>query len=354
MNITNKYGPNTTILLPGSCNAHCEFCFWNRKEAKIKPPADYFDSVFSALLFLPDDFKCLSISGGEPTLSPFFGQFLARLGAFRRRRPFDRVVLTTHGGNLAPFLFAVGSVVDHINISRHGIGDAANYEIFGTENIPSDDELRALITDIHCVTNCDVTLNCVIPDDSRDRTHAVRDFCSRFIKYAKDLGADAVSFRKEASTVAPTKAERAFRNRYGVVNETKCPVCRGMNQDVNGFDVRWKGTVHEPSIETGGVYEAVIHPDGKVYTDWGMKVPLDLSPSKTRSSGINSPWDVLKEERKGSGTRPISVARLAKSVWESFPGNSFDRVALSSTGCGNSGCGGNGSSKGGCGGGGSC
>lgn len=30
MKLTNKYGPNVTVLLPGTCNARCDFCFWNR------------------------------------------------------------------------------------------------------------------------------------------------------------------------------------------------------------------------------------------------------------------------------------------------------------------------------------
>lgn len=38
MRITNPYGPNTTVLLPGTCNAKCVFCFWDRKEGLIKPP----------------------------------------------------------------------------------------------------------------------------------------------------------------------------------------------------------------------------------------------------------------------------------------------------------------------------
>jgi len=291
MNITNPYGANTTVLLAGSCNASCDFCFWNKENAKIKAGRGYLDSVFSHLEKLPDSFKVLSVSGGEPTLSPMFGKFLARLGVHRRSHDLDRVVLTTHGGNLKPFITAIGCVIDHVNISRHGIGTADNVSIFGTDKIPTDDELRDLILRIHSETAMDVTLNCVVKPD------VSVEFCNDFIEYAKDLGADAVSFRKVASDVSPTNAESAFVSKHGIASKADCPVCRGLVQDVDGFEVRWKGSVDEPSLMTNGIYELVIHPDGKLYRDWGMtsevsiqkpvapKVPVPSRASMSRYNG---------------------------------------------------------------------
>ncbi len=270
MKITNPYGPNTTILLPGSCNAKCDFCFWNREAAKIKPDPEYLNRVFHILKNLSSNFSVLSISGGEPTLSPFFRKFLARLGVYRRKNSLDRVVLTTHGGELDSFITPIGCVIDHLNISRHGIGTEDNYKIFKTTAIPSDDELRNSISKLHSETITDVTLNCVIYPDVTEA------FCNDFIEYAKDLGADAVSFRKVASDVSPTKTENLFVSNYGIVNATDCPVCRGLVQNVNGFEVRWKGSVMEPSIATKGVYEVIIHPDGHLYRDWGMNHRMEF------------------------------------------------------------------------------
>jgi MoaA/NifB/PqqE/SkfB family radical SAM enzyme len=245
------------------------------------------DKVFEHFHTLPNAFKTLSISGGEPTLSPVFGQFLVRLSKFRQvNSRFDRVVLTTHGGNLMDWINTVGCVVDHINISRHDMSDFDNIKIFGTGSIPTNNELRGIIETIHKNTACDVTLNCVVKPD------VTVYFCEQFIDYAKSLGADAVSFRKEASDVLPTFAEYTFAIKYGIKSESKCPVCRGMEQDVDGFQVRWKGSVEEPSITTKGVYEAVIHPDGNIYTDWGMKVPLNVSLKdrlNTKPTTLRSP-----------------------------------------------------------------
>ena len=271
MKITNPYGPNTTILLPGGCNAKCSFCFWDRHEGRIKAPNDYESRVVANLITLPKDFSTLSISGGEPTVSPRFVSVMDALRKFKPISNFGRVVLTTNGAKLGERLGDIKGVVDHINISRHTIGTEQNYDVFKTRSVPSDVELGELIERIHSETSCDVTFNCVVPQSVSSW------FCFDFIDYAKGLSADAVSFRKEASDVSPTGAEEFFRARYGVDNEANCPVCRGASQTVDGFDVRWKGTVGEPSLDTGGCYEAVIHPDGVMYTDWGMKQVLDTS-----------------------------------------------------------------------------
>lgn len=288
MKITNPYGPNTTVLLPGGCNASCDFCFWDRLEGGIKPPRDYLDKVFLHLASLPKAFRTLSISGGEPTISPWFGSFLARLGVYRRTNILDRVVLTTNGSNIAPFITAIGCVADHINISRHAVGSEANCKIFNTTAIPDDESLREIIANIHSETECDVTLNCVVGVDTPIA------FCYNFITYAHMLGADAVSFRKEASDVTPTDAETFFVKKYGALHETKCPVCRGLEQSVEGFTVRWKGSVAEPSKESNGVYEVVIHPDGGLYAGWDLSNPLEILM-------IDSPVRSTKKLSSGAG-----------------------------------------------------
>jgi len=276
---------NTTILLNGSCNAECDFCFWDRNEAKIKAPENYFNKIFDSLKSINGLSNVLSISGGEPTLSKYFPKFLVMLSKFRREYQLNRVVLTTHAGNLLKHIDLVGSVVDHINISRHGIGDAENYNIFKTNNIPSDADLVYLIKEVHNRTLCDVTLNCVIKND------VSVDFCYKFIDYAKSLGADAVSFRKEASTVTPTEAELFFVETHGVISSNNCPVCRGVNQLVKGFDVRWKTSVNEPSIDLNSIYEYIIHPDGNLYADWNMRFLVSVSNNNSEKEYIPNKKD---------------------------------------------------------------
>lgn len=328
--ITNPYGPNTTVLLPGDCNAHCDFCFWNREEANIPFDHTFSEKAIKQLERLPKMFSVLSVSGGEPLLSPEYTRFCMALVKNRERLGLERLVLTTHGKYLAKFLDVTLATFDHINISRHAIGYEANVEVFKTKNIPTDAELETVIRKIHKLSRVDVTLNCVVP------ANVTKKFCEDFIEYAKRLGADAVSFRKIASNAKPTKAELAFRKKFLLLSETECPVCRGaVQEDDTGFSIRWKGSVNEPSIETNGVYEAVLHPDAKIYTDWNRKVPFPFSAWKARVQKVSR---IIPQ----SELLPFPVKRVRK-VQEQR-----------TTGCGGNGggCGGGGFSGGGCGGGG--
>lgn len=271
------------MLLPGDCNAHCDFCFWNREEANIPFDHTFSDKAITQLRRLPTLFSVLSVSGGEPLLSPEYTRFCLALIKNRDALGLERTVLTTHGQYLSKFLDVTLATFDHINISRHAIGYEANVEVFKTKNIPTDAQLAAVIAKIHKVSKVDVTLNCVVP------ANVTKKFCEDFIKYAKSLGADAVSFRKVASNAKPTKAEMAFRKKFPLLSETECPVCRGaVQKDDSGFSIRWKGSVAEPSIETDGVYEAVLHPDARIYTDWNRRVPFPFHAWMPR---------VSKEER---------------------------------------------------------
>ena len=209
-----------------------------------------------------------------------FGRFILGLSKFRREHKLDRVVLTTHGGNLEQHIPLIDCAVDHVNISRHAISDEDNYRIFHTSSVPSTYDLIKLIKKIHNETSCDVTLNCVVKPDVDFK------FCYDFVEYAKSIGADAVSFRKEASDVTPTATELLFEKVFGnIVGRSNCPVCRGMGQRVQGFPVRWKGSVAEPSIQTNGVYEVVIHPDGKPYADWSMTKPIHQTEKVKKTAG---------------------------------------------------------------------
>lgn len=225
---------------------------------------------------LPSKFRVISISGGEPTLSPMLKPFLKALGAYQRRsHRFDRIVLTTNGAKLMENLPFILAVVDHINISRHASTDEANNKVFQTSSVPSTDTIKTICA-LLSHTVVDVTLNCVICDNTKKK------FCMEFIEYAKCVGATAVSFRKVASTTTLTPVENKLRKQYGTVSADSCPVCRGAVSKIEGLEVRWKGSVEEPSIHLGKVYEAVIHADGKLYSDWGRKKPLRIDSSSER------------------------------------------------------------------------
>ena len=255
---------NITILVPGSCDASCDFCFWDREGGKIKPPLDYLTMLRRTLLTLSETmYPNLSISGGEPTISRFFRSILVEVARIRRERKFEKVILTTHGGNLKEFIDLVACAVDYVNISRHHFDDEENRKIFKSKNVPTTTELEQLIPLLP-----PVTFNCVIKQGTSV------DFCEEFISFAASIGVYSISFRKESSNITPSDAEKHFVQHYPTVAESNCPVCRGVSVAVLGgaILVNFKSSVPEPSIELGEEYEVVFHPDGELYTDWGRKL----------------------------------------------------------------------------------
>ena len=133
-----KDNPNFSILLPSTCNASCKFCFWNRDTTCSD---NYLELVRSQLNNIPDIFDQISLTGGEPTRSKYFAPVLDMIDKNR----WKKVVLTTNGNNLMVHKDSLNKI-DFINISRHHWDDAENYKIFGTETVPSKEDLKKFMT----------------------------------------------------------------------------------------------------------------------------------------------------------------------------------------------------------------
>lgn len=285
--------PNFTILTPGACNAKCGFCFWNHEQGKLKPAmGTYRLKLKHNLTALPPKlYRNISISGGEPTLSPYLPSILATVASVSNNTgKFNRVVLTTNGVGLIekehddPWFSMLICTIKHLNISRHHFDDVENFKIFKTSSVPTTKQLADIILKVQQAnflfgTTVDVTLNCVIDDSTTE------DFCYQFIEFAQTVGAHAVSFRKQASTVDPTPVEKTFMDVLGKGEFNKCPVCRGRQHTIDGYPIRWKGSVNEPSLALGKVYEAIMHANGDVYADWGMKEKLRVYTDDTVTPG---------------------------------------------------------------------
>lgn len=313
--------PNLTVLLPGKCNAKCDFCFWNRDFGRDKT-SGFVEKAMKQIEKLPSRFRTISISGGEPTLSPVFAEFMIALAGYQRATGrFQRVVLTTNGVCLESKLHIVSQVVDHINISRHHFDDKENCEVFQTNSVPSSGDLRLLVKKL-AGTVLDLTFNCVISDDKKFSAKQMKEriaFIEQYVAWASKIGANAVSFRKEASTTKPTRAEIHFAEEHGVTGEDKCPVCRGMVQswdtgrkvgrtdEPETFEVRWKGSVAEPSVQLDSIYEAVIHADGRCYLDWSRKVPFPKKKFIDNEVKIISPKEMtagMEKAQRSYGAHP--------------------------------------------------
>jgi organic radical activating enzyme len=277
--------PNLSVMLPGACNAKCEFCFWNRDQDANKFPVMKFGERLAAILdALPKEFSHVSVTGGEPTISPVLEDVMEVLR--KRKKRFPKVVLTTNGVRLRKQEVILSGVVKHINISRHHASDTLNENIFKTKSVPSTRELRGLIDDIQWA---DICFNCVVPPD------VSVNFCREFIDYSKNFkNLAAVNFRIYHDSMEDCPAMEMFGRDWGFRDVSTCPVCKVARMQVGEMQVNWKYSVMEPTQHWDGIYELVVQPDGRLTADWAGL--LEVKPEEIQGGVMAKSKRELAEE----------------------------------------------------------
>lgn len=253
MNLSNS-DPNFSVVVPGPCNAKCDFCFWKETKGSLYKGA-YLRKLETALAALPSEFRQCSITGGEPTASSYLLDILTLV-----RARFPKVVMSSNGFDVYGWVF---NYIDHLNISRHHWDDAFNVLRFGTTSVPN----TASLTNICKMANqygVDVTLNCVVRADFADR-----DFVRLYLDYAKIVGANAVCFRKEHGTLDDLPVETFIHQK--VIREGGCPACRTKVRLIDGMQTTWRYGLLDPTTVMQGIYELVFQQDGRLTSDWDGK-----------------------------------------------------------------------------------
>lgn len=264
--------PNLSIIAPGPCNMKCGFCFWERDPGEMNDLTSYMAKLSECLKKLPPQFTQVSITGGEPTLCSIIDEILSEIGASGR---FNKVVLTTNGTKLQELING-GSLrfVTNINISRHSIYNVVNNVVFGinpnAEILPSIVELGLLNVQLNRLgieTCCNAVIGIA--------TEPVSDF----IAGMRLAGFTETTFRKQHtsdSNLSPTDYEFSVAH-HKIIAHSECPVCRSDLRIINGMKTWWTASIAEPSdVMTDKVYEAVFHPDGKLYADWSKNIEIEL------------------------------------------------------------------------------
>lgn len=254
--------PNFTIVTSGGCNSFCSFC---TDPYKRKAAPDYLDNL-KALLhsdYIPDHFHQVSITGGEPTLSPDLKEILEAVSNCGK---FDKVVLTTNGAKLVEVLPLIIQHVHFLNVSRHAVGYESNTQIFGTRDIITDEDLVTVCEELHSV-GIPVNLNFVY--GPQDEPRMTPFYINMMVGYAKALGATSISFRfdQNSNEMGDTFLEKRYAHLPVVVNGA-CPVCRSHTVMMDDFPVTFKASFAEPSNAINDVFELIYHITGKLTTDW--------------------------------------------------------------------------------------
>lgn len=254
--------PNFTIVMPGGCNAKCDFCFWKQE----KTSKDYMDKLEETMGLLPSQFYMISISGGEPTISPYFKKIMNLIDV----EQFTHRILTTNGTHLMKHMDLIKKKIQHINISRHHWDDDINAKIFETDTIPSTEHIIECVDELN-KAGIDVTFSCVLTDEYI----LTKEDIIKYVEYAKLCGASHIYLRKKHENLLPHDLEKEFGHSK-IVKSHDCPVCRTRIQLIKGIDVHWKTSVLEPSDTLDEIlFETIFNSNGTLTRDWAAKLVID-------------------------------------------------------------------------------
>lgn len=283
--------PNFSIVMRAGCNAACAFCFNKDKKRPDSGGLNNFQwatELLKTLEKLPEQFYQISITGGEPMISPSILDVMYICNMMKPR--FTNILLTTNGTNLLKYIDVVTAGVHHINVSRHHYDEQTNKAIFGGSYDVTDAELEEII-DKYSAQGVDVSLNCVINDQTSS------DFIFNYIEFAKRVGAYAVRFRKEnGDSLEPTACEKAIENQYPILERGECPVCRTFKRVMCGLPVYWKAAIIEPTDKVKDkIYELVYDVDGKLYLDWNRNIPYVLEEKPAKPARPKTTYRIVSE-----------------------------------------------------------
>lgn len=130
---------NIQVKLTEHCNAGCKFCVYhNNHSGQRFSFSEFIKGILNIHRYV--EIPCVTFTGGETTFD--LDLLDACISTVKFISPDTNIKIHTNGFNLAGVLRL--NDVWRVSLSRHGITDAENYEIFGTGSVPSCKELKAL------------------------------------------------------------------------------------------------------------------------------------------------------------------------------------------------------------------
>lgn len=217
---------NFTIFLDNYCNADCKFCVEQIKTAntgkiektRIAEKEVYVERLDEVLQKIRPLNPSISVTGGEPLLSPWFDDVMKLLGKYR----FRKTVITTNGTDIKKHMDAIIEAgISHVNFSRPHMDEriVQNIMRFGCDHhMTTYDEFPEIIDYLE-KNRVRTRFNCIM---SREGISSVEDM-KKYLDFIRSLGCHHVVFRElmsfnEATAANLEKKKYADENRV-LINE---------------------------------------------------------------------------------------------------------------------------------------
>jgi molybdenum cofactor biosynthesis enzyme MoaA len=233
---------NFSIIVNNECNLNCSYCSGLSPHDRSN---DSFKALKDSLDDKPEFIRQCSITGGEPSLYCGIEQILNMV-----KGRFDKVVYTTNGYNIKQILPMMEGVVDHLNLSHHEDIDAPHLNSICNQA----NGLGIDVTLVNVVLKNNLTLANVF-----DAVGFVKKAGGSAITYRRDIFDNKLVFNKVAYELLEI---------YVPVEEGSCASCKSVSFLIGGIKVTFKSSLLRPSDVHKEVFELIVHPDGRTYTDW--------------------------------------------------------------------------------------
>ena len=195
---------NFSIFVDDYCNADCKFCvaqlrYENMalayKKPKIEDDLEYYKRLDEVLTYIEPLNVSVSITGGEPTLSPRFKKIIELVDKHNIRKR----TITTNGSALLKkqdgkkiLDYLIDNKFDHLNISKAHYDEEINKKIMRyNKGYCSNEDLKKIIP-YALEHGLRPRLSCIL---LKDGIHDV-DGMASYIEFYEKLGIDNIIFRE--------------------------------------------------------------------------------------------------------------------------------------------------------------
>lgn len=197
---------NFSIFVDDYCNADCKFCVAQLRysdrnmeycKKHIEDKDKYLTRLEEVLKIVRPLNPSVSLTGGEPTLSPNFIDILKLLDKYN----FRKRTITTNGSALLNVVdndtilnHLIKHNFNHLNISRASYDDARNREImrYNVEKEYCSNDMLKDILSISNKTNLQHRISCILLKESVNSVEEIK----RYIDVISKLGANNFIFRE--------------------------------------------------------------------------------------------------------------------------------------------------------------
>lgn len=277
---------NFSIFVDDYCNADCKFCvaqlrYDHRRLIYNKDKLDYDDymrRLDKTLKEIRPLNPSISITGGEPTISPKLLDVLKLIDKYDYRKR----CITTNGSHLLDIVhgktileFLIKRNWHHLNISRVSEVEEINKKVMrynSNEGYCSNEMIKDILS-ISNKSNLAHRLSCLLIKDVIDSVGRMKDY----IDYYSNIGADNFIFRQ------------LMNYSQDAINKEKIDYCNKHNVDLNNI---WEsmGGGFEPYLNLLGYYYYV-----EIYKYKGMIIASESADLNQQYKEFAKHPDIIYE-----------------------------------------------------------